>query len=33
MARAFLLYLIGTILDCKTSQTVPVRWLHVLIDF
>ena len=33
MARAFLLYLIGTTLDCNTTQTVPVRWLHLLVDF
>ncbi len=33
MAKAFLLYRIGTTLDCNTSQTVPVRWLHLLVDF
>jgi hypothetical protein len=33
MARAFLLYLIGMTLDCNTSQTIPVRWLHLLVDF
>uniref|UniRef100_A0A2N9F348 Aminotransferase-like plant mobile domain-containing protein n=1 Tax=Fagus sylvatica TaxID=28930 RepID=A0A2N9F348_FAGSY len=33
MVRAFLLYLIGTTLDCNTSQIVSVRWLHLLVDF
>ena len=33
MARAFLLYLTSTTLDCNTSQTVPVRWLNLLVDF
>ena len=33
MVRAFLLYLIGTTLDFNTSQTIPVRWLHLLVDF
>jgi hypothetical protein len=33
MARPFLLYLIGTTLDCNTSQTISMRWLHLLVDF
>ena len=30
MARALL---IGITLDCNAYQTVPVRWLHLLVDF
>jgi hypothetical protein len=33
MARPFLLYLIGTTLDYNTSQTISMRWLHLLVDF
>ena len=33
MAQGFVLYLIGSTLDYNTSQTIPVRWLHLLVDF